>query len=70
MDCDPSENDRFETGYVMSMISNDAENGIWEYDLTANLELSNPQSMHLFFSKTDTVNLRWNQSFEIPFTVE
>ncbi|MXP74239.1 sigma-70 family RNA polymerase sigma factor [Lachnospiraceae bacterium WCA-9-b2] len=70
MDCDPSENDRFETGYVMRMISNDAENGIWEYDLTANLELSNPQSMHLFFSKTDTVNLRWNQSFEIPFTVE
>ncbi len=78
MDCHPpdtgkepdSDVDRFGFEYTMDMISNDIENGILEYVLTVNMELASPESANMYFDKTDTVNLRWNQSFEIPFTVE
>lgn len=54
----------------LSIIPTDGQTGILEYVLMINTELANPENMRLHIDKGSSINFRWNQSFEIPFTVE
>lgn len=56
--------------YKLSSISEDEENKMLEYVLMINTELANPENMRLCIRQGGSVNYRWNQSFEIPFTLE
>lgn len=56
--------------YKLSSISEDEENKMLEYVLMINTELANPENMRLCIRQGSSVNYRWNQSFEIPFTLE
>ncbi len=50
--------------------SEDGEAEMMEYVLMINTELANPENMRLYIMQGCSINYRWNQSFEIPFTIE
>ena len=56
--------------YSLSFASEDGEAEMMEYVLMINTELANPENMRLYIMQGCSINYRWNQSFEIPFTIE
>lgn len=67
---DTADLEYFYREYHMTTISNDVENGILESVLEVNLEMVNPENINIYFSKNGAISFLWNQSFEIPFTLE